>query len=271
MWLLGCGGEAFAGDKGAAEPGKDAPSVRSIAFSGLQWNVKASTPGNKLGPGPNDWGGTDENVWLDKQGRLHLKITKRQDEHGKLQWFCAEIVSLKSFGYGEYRWYLDTPIKADPKVVLGLFTWDDSPESEKFHHREIDIELISMWGDASGTNAQFVVQPWLTPGNRHRFAIADPGLSATTHSFLWRKNNVLFRSLRGQGSGVSGKNSLLEEWNFSGADVPPAGRKNGEKVRMNLWLISLPTNDSSEAEVVISKFEFVPLAKASVTTVKPER
>jgi len=212
----------------------------------------------------------NQNVWLDQQGRLHLKITKRQDEDGKLQWFCAEIVSLKSFAYGEYRWYLDTPIKADPKVVLGLFTWDDEPESKKFHHREIDIELISTWGDASSTNAQFVVQPWSTRGNLHRFALADPSLSTTLHTFLWRKNNVLFRSLRGHVSEASG-NNLLEEWNFSGPAVPPPGGKNGEKVRINLWLLSRPSDHSSEVEVVISKFEFVASPQAAGTTVKPER
>jgi hypothetical protein len=184
-----------------------------------------------------------------------LKITKQRGDDGRLRWLCAEVISQKSFGCGEYRWQLDTAIKADPKVVLGLFTWDDEPESARFHHREIDIELISTWGDASNSNAQFCVQPWTTRRNLHRFALADPSLSASTHTFAWAKDRVIFRSARGKLSDAEKQDSVLEEWKFSGTGVPPPGAEN---VRINLWLLSRPSDDSDETEVVISKFEFVP-------------
>jgi hypothetical protein len=56
-------------------------------------------------------------VWVDTQGRLHLKITG-----GKRTWYCAEIVSKASLGHG-------------------LFTWQDTDPS--FANREIDIEFSS--------------------------------------------------------------------------------------------------------------------------------
>lgn len=266
VWVLSFLGSNVKGlaadEKKAAETGSATPvrAARSIVFAGLQWAVKASAPAKRLGPGPNYWSDSEDNVWVDQQGRLHLKVTKRQGNDGRPRWFCAEVISQKSFGHGEYRWYLDTPIKADPKVVLGLFTWDDDPDSARFHHREIDIELISTWGDASNTNAQFCVQPWTTRRNLHRFALPDPSLAATTHTFSWAKESVVFRALRGHVSEAEVKESVLEEWRFSGRGVPPPG---GENVRMNLWLLSRPEDDASETEMVISKFEFVPPPQAA--------
>jgi hypothetical protein len=250
-------GAGFAAEAGIADATNPTSAIaaRSIVFSELQWEVKASGQDRKLGPGPNYWGDGEDNVSVDQQGRLHLKITKQPAENGRSRWQCAEVISKQSFGYGEYRWRLDTPIKADPKVVLGLFTWDVDSESDRFHHREIDIELISTWGDAGATNAQFCVQPWTTRKNRHRFALPDAAQPPTIHTFTWAKDNVLFRSLRGQDGRDPEARSLLEEWRCSGPAIPPTG---GENVRMNLWLLSPPGEDFNEVEVTIRSFEFVP-------------
>ena len=52
---------------------------------------------------------------------------------------CAEVVSMRSFGYGTYRVYLDTPPQdIDLHAVLGLFTCSDALEED---HREIDVEI----------------------------------------------------------------------------------------------------------------------------------
>ena len=92
------------------------PSLRWIGFSGYDWWAKVS-PG-LIGPGPNYFSDSTNNVWLDGQGRLHLRITNRSN-----QWQCAEIVTKRTFGYGSYRFELDSAVSAiDPNVVLGLFT-----------------------------------------------------------------------------------------------------------------------------------------------------
>ncbi|MGI6390956.1 MAG: hypothetical protein ACOX7Q_12290 [Kiritimatiellia bacterium] len=127
------------------------PYTRRIWFSGYEWSVKDSR-GQTTGPGDNVFSDSTGNVWVDAQGRLHLKICRRNGV-----WSCAEVVSVRSFGHGTYRIFADTAADAlDARAVLGLFTWnDDAP----YTHREIDIEL-SRWDNASdANNAQYVVQP----------------------------------------------------------------------------------------------------------------
>src|SRR5206468_686881 len=97
-----------------------------ISFSGYKWEVKTSAA-NPVGPGPNYFSSATNNVWVDGQGRLHLRIT-RQTVNGTNQWSCAEVVSQRSLGHGTYRFSLDSRVdNLDPKVVLGLFTWSDDP------------------------------------------------------------------------------------------------------------------------------------------------
>ena len=62
------------------------PNLRWISFSGYDWWVKTSS--GLVGPGPNYFSDSTNNVWLDAQGRLHLRITNRSN-----QWQCAELVT----------------------------------------------------------------------------------------------------------------------------------------------------------------------------------
>lgn len=128
---------------------------RVIAFAGYDWVVKNYAW--EVGPGPNRFSDNSRNVWVDAAGRLHLRIEKR-----KKTWYCAEVICTESLGHGTYRFYLDSDVaELDPNVVLGLFTWSDTPG---FNNREVDIEF-SRWGDRNGPNAQFVVQPYYFPNN----------------------------------------------------------------------------------------------------------
>jgi hypothetical protein len=216
--------------------------LRLISFSGYNWVVKSSS--GRVGPGPNYFSNSPQNVWVDDQGRLHLKIT-----HVKGRWYCAEIISQVSFGHGTYRFYLDSPVdNLDPNAVLGLFTWNDDPA---FDHRELDIEF-SRWGAANNQNAQYVVQPYTQ--NILRFD-EPSGLPQSTHSFSWKTTEVIFRSLKGANPVPPDPSYVIQEWSFTGA-VPPAG---GENARMNLWLFrGQRPADGQQAEVIISRFEFVP-------------
>lgn len=137
--------------------------ARSIEFSGCTWDVKSSA--GKVGPGPNYFSNSPDNVWVDDAGRLHLKLTR-----SKGRWYAAEVVNRQSLGRGTYTWVLDSPVDSlDPNVVLGLFTWNDDPA---YHHRELDIEF-ARWGNAADpTNGQFVVQPYDHTGNLVRITQA---------------------------------------------------------------------------------------------------
>lgn len=229
-----------------SEPGaavKSAPvkAVRKLHFSGYEWAVKSSH--NLVGPGPNYFSDNSDNVAVDAQGRLHLRITKREG-----RWNCAEIVSQRSFGYGTYTFYLETAVdQLDPRVVLGLFTWSDAPA---FAHREIDVE-VSRWGQIENQNGQFVVQPYTHPENIVRFEI--PKALSTIHSFAWSPESVFCQSMthdpRSKSSAVIYRHTFTQ-------GIPKAGDENA---RINLWLLAGGPAKAEETEVIISKFEFLPL------------
>jgi hypothetical protein len=209
-----------------------------ITWAGHSWQVKSST--SRVGPGPNYFSPSTDNVWVDGTGRLHLKITLRNG-----RWNCAEVIGAESFGYGTYSFTLASAVDAlDPNVVLGLFTWSDKGA---FNHREIDVEF-ARWGDAGGpTNAQYVVQPSSLAGHLHRFT--QPAAAAPTfHGFTWRAGTIDFAS--------ADLSAWSHAWSYVGADVPKPG---GENVRLNLWLFggAAPT-DGREVEVVVERFSFAP-------------
>src|ERR1017187_5604796 len=134
----------FSGAIASAVVTREYPGVRWINFSGYDWSMKTSPGADQLGPGPNYFSDSTNNVWTDAQGWLHLRITNRSN-----QWQCAEIVSARTFGYGSYRFQLASPAdNIDTNAVLGLFTWSDDPA---YADREIDIEC-SRWSNAADPN-----------------------------------------------------------------------------------------------------------------------
>jgi hypothetical protein len=220
--------------------------VRKIQFSGYEWSVKTSA--GRAGPGPNYFSDSRDNVDVDEQGRLRLRITQRD---GK--WNCAEVISTGSFGYGTYRFYIDGSVDSlDPQIVLGLFTWSDEPS---FAHREIDVE-VSRWSVVTNKNAQFVIQPYTRSDNIVRFQIPS-GLSATTHSFTWKPDSVFCESVSGLSASPPTPDAYIQRHTFT-KDIPKAG---GENARINLWLLGgRRPGDGKDSEIIVSRFEFSPAA-----------
>ncbi len=208
-----------------------------VSWSGTTWAIKTSR--SPVGPGPNIFAGT--NVFVDVDGRLHLRIAK----NAAGTWTAAEIIGSTTYGYGTYTFVLDTPVaNLDPNIVLGLFTWSDRA---RFAHREIDIEF-ARWGDAGDpTNAQYVVQPHDMTGHLQRFT--QPLGSRTTHRFTWRAGRIDWLSQDAAGDTIG-------SFSYAGTDVPPTG---DERVRLNLWLFNgaAPT-DGQPVEIIIESFTFTP-------------
>ena len=222
------------------------PSIRTINFSGYDWWVKSGA--GLLGPGPNYFSDSTNNVWLDTKSQLHLRITNRSN-----QWQCAEIVTRRTFGYGSYRFELVSSVNdINVNAVLGMFTWSDDPA---YANREIDIEC-SRWGNAADiNNAQFVVQPFDIAGHLVRYRVPS-GQTNSSHAFTWETNKVSFQCQRGSFSTVPSGPNLITNWVYS-LDVPHSGDEN---VRINLWLVNgNPPAGNIEVECVIKSFEFVPL------------
>jgi hypothetical protein len=209
-----------------------------ITWSGRTWQLKSSQ--SKVGPGPNYFSASPENVWVDASGRLHLRLTFRNG-----RWNCPELIGTQTLGYGTYVFEIASPVaNLDPNVVLGLFTWSDKAPAA---HREIDVEF-ARWGNAGDpTNAQYVVQPYDLAGHLHR--LSQPAAAApTVHGFTWRRGRIDFAS-----SDLVGWD---HDWSYVGSDVPPS---RDERVRLNLWLFggAAPTN-GQEVEVVVTRFTFTP-------------
>lgn len=210
------------------------------SFSGYTWYVKM---GNGLGPGPNNWSASLENVWIDEEGSLHLKITNKDG-----LWWCAEVYLPDSLGFGKYTFTISSRIDLlDPQAVGAPFIYRDD-----FH--EIDVEF-SRWGDPTATeNAQYVIQPYDYPGNLERFQITLSDAAVSTHQILWNSDLITFRSV--QGTDIDSEENLIHAWEYTGPDIPEA---EGMLVHINLWLfLGMQPISGEEQEMVVSSFLFTP-------------
>ncbi|MEI7830683.1 MAG: hypothetical protein WCI31_12985 [Prolixibacteraceae bacterium] len=214
---------------------------RILQFSGYTWKVESSND-LTVGPGPNLFSDSKENVWFDANGELHLKITQRNNK-----WYCAKLTLLSSPGYGKYIFYLDSRIdKLDMNVVGGLFSYKSDLE-------EIDIEF-SKWGLAGSNNAQFSVQPSLFTSNKKNYNIILSNLQST-HWFNWQKDRIDFASVQGHSSVLPSAGNIIQQWSYSGPNIPPLSVEN---TKINLWLYQgNPPSNLQEAEMVIAGFEFL--------------
>lgn len=214
--------------------------MRTIEFSGYHWIGKHGGE-ERRGPGPNYFSSSPENVWVDSQGQLHLKVTHHND-----RWYCAEVSLEDPLGYGTYEFFVNRRFdQLDPYVVVGLFLYRDDTH-------EIDVEL-GRWGKRYGDNLQYVLQPGHFPDHIHRYEAKLNG-DYTSHRIVWGKDSVSFRSLHGHYAGETHLNHhLITQWTFGKAYHTPTT----ERVHMNLWLVhgqSLMLG--KEAEIVITRFAF---------------
>ena len=232
---LGDGVIAIATVKGTGDPTTRPPKV--LAFSGYEWDVR-NIPSDR--GGPNDY--DPDNAWTDAEGRLHLKLAKRDG-----RWTSAEVILRRGLGHGTYSFTVRDVSGLDPAAVLGLLTWDI--ESVDQNHRELDVE-ISHWGDAKTPNTQYVVQPYYVPANVARFT-APPG--TLTHSFRWEPGQASFKTVRG--AGERGTGPLVAEHVFT-SGVPSSGT---ETFQLILYAIASEKNPMEKgAEIVVEKFEYLP-------------
>jgi hypothetical protein len=209
--------------------------LKTLDFSGYEWLVR-QTPGSPAGT-RNLYDGA--NAWVDPRGFLHLRIAPTPTG-----WTSAEVDLFRSLGYGSYQFVVSNVSHLEPPVVLTISTWDGSGPDQ-----EMDIE-ISRWGELTGKNAQYVVQPYFVPANVVRF-LSPPGRLA--YSFVWEPGRVAFRTVRGSES--AGRRDVVAAHVFT-SGVPAAG---GETVKMNLYVFdNRRARLQHGVEVIIEKFEYLP-------------
>jgi hypothetical protein len=228
-------------------------AVRTISFSGYEWDVRAKGTG---GPGPNVW--DDANAQIDGEGQLHLKITKHATEVGETEWRCVELGTKQRLGFGRYQFQVIGRVdKLDQNVVLGLFKYP-TPDVGRDGTNEIDIEFARWGSTAAQHNANYVVYPGegaRAPDDHILFKIALNG-SYTTHSFLWESERVTFRSFHGH---RDDDDAEFQHWEYARSEkrlIP----QEPTPVRINLWLFKgKAPSDDTEVEILINQFAFTPL------------
>ncbi|BAZ23364.1 hypothetical protein NIES4073_42520 [Kalymmatonema gypsitolerans NIES-4073] len=223
-----------------------------INFSGYEWEVR---PSGRGGPRDNYW--SDDNVWLDDAG-LHLKITHDQAE-GK--WYCSEIYTTTSLGFGQYQFFVDAPVdRFHPYIVLGLFNYPSITTGEDGLN-EIDIELTK-WGKAAkeSSNGHYTIYPsdpaliGTSAGGNYSFSLDG---TYTTHRFNWNSDEVAFQSLNGHRQDDNNQIAAFT-LNLSRDRIP----QKALPVHINLWICKdgdrpIPDN-LQEVEVIIKAFQYTP-------------
>jgi len=214
-------------------------SERTIEFAGRQWVVKY---GCELGPGPNHWSDSEQSVWVDSSGQLHLKI---RNINGT--WYAAEVYTVACTPYRMHRFFVTSPVdNLDRNVVAALFLYKDD-------QTEIDIEF-ARWGEENPAyNAQYVVQPWSEPGHREQFSMTL-SVSNTTHYIDWSSAAVQFKSIQGHYQEPPDSAHLIHEWSYTGDDIPAEGEC--LQAHINLWLYQgNPPSDGREVEIIVKNIQ----------------
>lgn len=249
-------------------------SARQIEWSGYTWDVRDS----RGGPGPNLFSDSEDNVFVDEQGNLHLKI--RQNADG--QWTCSEIRLDRSLTFGTYEWEVASRYdRFDPQVVAGLYTYLspravarqtpgslDNGRPDTPH--EIDIELTQAFHD-DGSNLHFTT---------HDPDVQSPGISYfaslngsnTTHRFTWSPDQIRWASFHGHYAGVAAPPFPITEareiqtqgnpaaFEYTGPVIP---EDLDERPQINFWLFKgTPPESGREHELIITSFTFTPLPAA---------
>lgn len=226
---------------------KAAQAEKMLAFAGYKWQVRNAT---LAGPGPNVW--DENNVWLDEQGRMHLKISQRDG-----QWRCAEVQLEENLGFGRYQWeIMGRPDQYDPQLVLGLFNYT-RPEVGPDGTNEIDIEF-ARWGKAATAPGNFSVWPAVNTvhGATHAFDFKLDG-TYTTERFDWAPDSVGFQMLGGHRDDAA---NPIAQWKYAPPEPTKAIPQQPLPIHLNFWLFQgKPPQNGQEAEVIISRFSFTPL------------
>lgn len=213
-------------------------TTRLINFSGYEWIVRTSDEG-KQGPGPNYFSDSEENVWVDDDGRLHLKVVERNGN-----WYCSGVILRQSYGFKKYVFYVSSRVDdLDVNMVGGLFTHITDDE-------EIDIEF-SRWSDPDNENSQFAVQPSFKAGNKKRYNL-DLNENFSTHFFDWKPESIEFASYKGH-TLTPEADAIVNTWTYTGESIPP---HNEERLKINLWLFrgASPANGIG-GEMIIERVE----------------
>ncbi len=221
-----------------------ASTTYQLQFAGYTWNIKDYGT-TKVGPGPNLW--TRNNVWVDANGYLHLKVAKNAIN----KWQCAEVSSVQTFGNGTFQWKLDGNVSAFNKnIVFGLFQYSGTDGID-----ELDIEF-ARWGNSNNLPLNYTVYPssLSLPTFHTTKAMNLTAGNFSTHRYIKTATSMTFKSMYGHYNDdtnlFSTATCSAPSQSITAVPMP---------VYMNLWCFQgLVPSDKNSAEVIVRDFTFVP-------------
>jgi hypothetical protein len=217
-------------------------------WKGLQWNVTNGSIAGVVKASPS-------NVFVDQNGYLHLKISKR----GRAI-TAAEVFSRNDFGFGTYQWQIQGQIDhMNPAIVLGLFLYGPAHRIGADGQNELDIEF-SKWRKhlcRGHCNADIAIYPASPKLDRteDNFQIKLHRKAFTTARLQWTPTRVTVTIMRGL-QPIGKNKDVLHTWTFAPRDHRARIPQQALPIGMNLWCFR--KTPSREQEVVIQDFQFVP-------------
>lgn len=222
--------------------------AKTIEFSNIKWRVQDGY----AYPGPNNW--SNDNVWVDDNGWLHLEISYRD---GK--WLSAGISTENPLGFGKYWFYvISRADKLKTNATLALFNYPNSDIGPD-ETNEIDIEFFKKEQKLSTAldTTYTVWPPDISTGRTSMTFLQDYQGTHFTHGFIWNPKQVHFFSSAGHSSDYK---NLMSSWLFS----PPDYEKRIPQKPLPIYIYFYPFQgkpiDSTEItmEVIIKEFCYEP-------------
>ena len=211
----------------SAGPISNPGHMSQLNWAGYTWNVHSSQ---------EDWGGnhfsdSSNNVWVDTQNRLHLKITNVNG-----MWYSAEIETANTIGYGTYATTVySNPNTLAPNVIAGMFYYKDPSD-------EMDMEF-SRWGNPRQIYDTFyTVYDGSSTSAKHSQGYLT-NTASTTHAMTWNENSISMVS--------KDSSNIIGSWTYPGTYSPATGGR----FHLNFWVENAaPPADGKEQELVLSSF-----------------
>ena len=216
-------------------------SATTIRWSGYTWTVTngAMAGGNTA---------SASNVFVDSDGRLHLKIVKSGSK-----WTTAELFTNDKLGFGTYQWQIEGRLdKLNKNVVLGLFPYGPKAGLGKDGENEIDIEF-SQFGSIFKDPGNWTIYSASGKKKTHSFDFSLSG-TYTTSRFNWSSSEIAFSLFGGFQKSSSNSNSL-KSWKYAPSKPADYIPQKALPLGMNLWLYeSKPPTDGKNVEIIIHSF-----------------
>lgn len=219
-------------------------SSDTINFGGYTWYVRTSD--DLEDPGPNRWNNSNDSVWVDNNGNLHMKIRKVGDK-----WYSSEVDMQKSLGYGRYVFMTESNVdKYDTNIIPAMFLYNFQNDNS-----ELDIEYGN-WSGETINNALFTAQP-VTSESQYSFNISSVNGNYFSNIIDWNSHRVVFQVIDGHYIYPPSQDFIEGEWTYMGSHIPKT--KDGQIAIINFWLYNgaAPSN-GQDAELIIANFTFIP-------------